>query len=566
MELKVCMNDWYYNMGLVGLIRVLEKYNLPYEKDEKCITFDSSILENIHEYYFSLLYEEYYEPIHKRRIDFINQLLRTIEDVISLKKELKELKDIFNRINLLDLIKKMDEQYKKNNKYKHLSDELSRIKKNLSKIKKIKKIDKDSTLQLRSIIASIERLKELFNDDYIKERFFYTNVLRVILSNNFFGQVSFLNPSFAKKTLKEFKEKLKKDYVDPILNKKNLSPDEKSLKCSVCGMYKASKNLNLSEEHLLPVGVSKDLINQYWSKNFYPMCALCKMVLFFAPLGVSYYFNYVPSLSKSYWEKKYMFVNGGERVENLVKLNENLKKFSDSENPFAELMIDYISRIKRKSEWVLQNLMFVEFYAEYRDVTPSLNIMNLSKSFARFFYNEHEIFRKMKKTLSIKLLTALMTSSSGWNTLSLYAVDYIKNPSSVHHIFYGAMAVELYENYKRYWRDVNMTEKIKRVKGKLWNLYNQGKEIRSEFTKNSQENKIKSIAYKIMNAARTNNTKIFMDTILRIYMSFDRTVPGVFLDTLTSETSLQAAAYSFISGLLGESNPEEYKKGSESDE
>jgi len=560
------MNDWYYNMGLVGLVRVFDKYNIPYKKEERCITFDSSALENMPEYYFSSLYEEYYEPLHKRRIDSINKLLRTIEDVISSRKELKELREAFDEVNLPDLIKKMDEQYKKNNEYKHLSDELSRIKKDLSKIKKIKKIDEYSTLQLRSVITSIERLKGLFDSDYIKERFFYTNVLRVILSNNFFGQVSFLNRPFANRSLKEFKEKFKKDYIDPVLDEKNLIPGEKSLKCSVCGVYKAGKKLNLCEEHLLPVGISKVLINQYWSKNFYPMCVLCKMVLFFAPLGVSYYFEHVPSPSRSYWEKKYLFVNGGENIENLVKLNENLKKLSDSENPFAELMIDYVSRVKRKSEWVLQNLMFVEFYTEYGDVAPSLNIMNLSKSFARFFYNEHEIFRKMRRNLSIKLLTVLMTSSSGWETLSLYVADYIKNPNSIHHIFYGAMAVELYENYKKYWRDVDMTEKIKRVKGKLWNLYNQGKEIRNEFIKNSQENKIKSIAYKLLNAARTNNTKLFMDTILRIYMSFDRLVPNVFLDTLNSETSLQAAAYSFISGLLGESNPEQHKKESESDE
>ena len=562
------MNDWYYNMGLVGFIRVLDKYNIPYKKEERCITFDSSALENMPEYYFSSLYEEYYEPLHKRRIDSINKLLKTIEDVISLKKDLGELKKVFGEAKPLDLIKKMDEQYKRKTEYKHLSEELSKIKKNISKINKIKKIDENSTLQLQTIITSIERLKDLFDSDYIKERFFYTNVLRVILSNNFFGQVSFLNPPFANRSLKEFKERYKKDYIEPVLDERNLIPDEKSLKCSVCGVYKAGKKLNLCEEHLLPVGVSKDLINQYWSKNFYPMCALCKMVLFFAPLGVLYYSEHVPSPSKSYWEKKkrYLFVNGGENVENLVNLNENLKRLSDSENPFAELMIDYISRVKKKSEWVLQNLMFIEFYTEYGNVTPLLNIMSLSKSFARFFYNEHEIFRKIRKNLSIKLLTALMTSSAGWDTLSLYVADYIKNPNSIHHIFYGAMAVELYENYKKYWRDVDMTEKIKRVKGKLWNLYNQGKDIRKEFIKNNQENKVKPIAYKLLNAARTNNTKLFMDTILRIYMSFDRVVPSVFLDTLNSETSLQAAAYSFISGLLGESNPEQNKKESESDE
>ena len=560
------MNDWYYNMGLVGFIRVLEKYNLPYEEGERCITFDSSILEDMPEHYFSILYEEYYKPLHEKRVDSINTLIKAIENTISLKKDLKDLKNLFDNLKVIELIKKMNDQYKRNIEYKLLSEELSTIKDNISRIKKIKKIDENSILRLKSAVTSLEKLKDLLNSDYIKERFFYTNVLRVVLSNNFFGQVSFLNSSFAKRSLKEFKERFKRDYINPVLNEKNLILDENSLRCSVCGIYKANKKLNLSEEHLLSIGVSKDLVNQYWSKNFYPMCDLCKLILFFAPLGASYYWVYVPSPSKSYLDRKYLFVNGGENIENLIKLNKNLKKFSDSENPFAELMIDYILRVKRKSEWILQNIMFIEFYTEYRDVTPHLSIMNLSKSFARFFYNEYELFRKMKRNLSIKLLTELMTSSQAWNILSLYVSDYIKNSNSMHHIFYGAMAVELYENYKIYWRDVDMTEKIKRVKAKLWNLYNQGKTIRNEFIKNSQENKIKSIAYKLLNAARTNNTKLFMDTILRIYMSFDKAVPNIFLETLNSETSLQAAAYSFISGLLGENNVEQNKKESESDE
>ena len=301
------MNDWYYNMGLVGFIRVLDKYNIPYKKEERCITFDSSALENMPEYYFSSLYEEYYEPLHKRRIDSINKLLKTIEDVISLKKDLGELKKVFGEAKPLDLIKKMDEQYKRKTEYKHLSEELSKIKKNISKINKIKKIDENSTLQLQTIITSIERLKDLFDSDYIKERFFYNEVLKDILYSNFFGQVSFLNRRlFANRSLKEFKERYKKDYIEPVLDERNLIPDEKSLKCSVCGMYKAGENLNLSEEHLLPVGVSKVLINQYWSKNFYPMCALCKMVLFFAPLGVLYYSEHVPSPSKDQWKKRYL--------------------------------------------------------------------------------------------------------------------------------------------------------------------------------------------------------------------------------------------------------------------
>ena len=66
MKLRVYMNDWSINMGIVGFLNIISdtEYFEEIEKSksykkENYIEFDSSILENFHEYYFEYFMNEY---------------------------------------------------------------------------------------------------------------------------------------------------------------------------------------------------------------------------------------------------------------------------------------------------------------------------------------------------------------------------------------------------------------------------------------------------------------------------------------------------------------------------
>ena len=61
MKLRVYMNDWSINMGIVGFLNILkhvEKEDAVLKKDNY-IEFDSFLLENFHEYYFDYFMKEY---------------------------------------------------------------------------------------------------------------------------------------------------------------------------------------------------------------------------------------------------------------------------------------------------------------------------------------------------------------------------------------------------------------------------------------------------------------------------------------------------------------------------
>ena len=95
MKLRVYMNDWSINMGIVGFLNIInnteyidEIKNSKSYKKENYIEFDSSILENFHEYYFKYFMNEY--DVSKRIENSINYNLSY------LKKNEDKIKDIAN--------------------------------------------------------------------------------------------------------------------------------------------------------------------------------------------------------------------------------------------------------------------------------------------------------------------------------------------------------------------------------------------------------------------------------------------------------------------------------------
>ena len=95
---------------------------------------------------------------------------------------------------------------------------------------------------------------------------------------------------------------------------------------------------------------------------------------------------------------------------------------------------------------------------------------------------------------------------------------------------------------------MNTTEK------EMWRIYNKGIELSNLLKSKKAENKIQSISYKLLNALRIGDTTQFMDTLIRIYMAYGEEIPSSFVKTLSDKETFYALGYSFLNGLLGESN------------
>ncbi len=84
--------------------------------------------------------------------------------------------------------------------------------------------------------------------------------------------------------------------------------------------------------------------------------------------------------------------------------------------------------------------------------------------------------------------------------------------------------------------------------------------LREEYKNKSSENKLNGIAYKLLNALKTNNKGMFMDVILNCYLYTGKQVPMFFTDCLKSNEELKTIGYAFISGLV---DGEDYMKKTE---
>ena len=60
MKIKVYLNDWFYNAGIVGFLRILENNDDEFTiRKNNYIEIDTENLRNFHKYYFEYFFEKY---------------------------------------------------------------------------------------------------------------------------------------------------------------------------------------------------------------------------------------------------------------------------------------------------------------------------------------------------------------------------------------------------------------------------------------------------------------------------------------------------------------------------
>jgi len=211
LKIKIYLGEWFYNLGLVGFHRIIKHNNIDefeydYKLGEDYIEFDSNLLNNFHEYYFKYFLDRY---------DSAKDQWLKIQRYLSLiKRKPEKIKDYLKFIK--EIVKKNNEKIKKiDESIFYKADEIYKI------LAKIKKEDDIEELEIELL-----KYKEILFDRKINERI-TLNKYKSILSNSFFGQVSYLNVVNTAKTIEEQKRIMFNDYISPILDRKGI---EKSVK------------------------------------------------------------------------------------------------------------------------------------------------------------------------------------------------------------------------------------------------------------------------------------------------------------------------------------------------
>ncbi|WP_230867545.1 type I-B CRISPR-associated protein Cas8b1/Cst1 [Iocasia frigidifontis] len=598
-------------------MRILKKAEKSYIEEDSyklCANYlevDSSLLENFSQYYFEYFLEEY--NIHSRESEKVERYLNIARNKNKFKDAAGWIKDAvrYNR----DKVKRAkfeNEYYEK---------ELDKVFKRLSEMKKVEQIGELERL--------VDIFKKVMKEEEVNQKL-SLNAFKNGLSSNYFGQPSFLNVYYARNSIKEQQEKMKDDYIKPVLEdvrldvalknvtgiqdfsdfveseldrdsiskeynkllqtinkkfiKRNKSLDDirefldnKVLHCSIWNQYlsnsqftnKSNMGCEFTESVFIPLAVSlKKSKNFMWNGNIsLPICNLLKLVLLAAPAGAT-------EMNSG----NAGFVNLDTSIEELYKQNQNLKNhIKNGKNPFEEVIYDIVSESSQKSKWMLSNILFVEFNAEYDSKSSKLSYFNIPQVVAKYFkkYGREELSKiwdeKFKESLVNLILYSKATKTEVYNfkkgkkdTVVVNNINSLINAklrdviSSGVGVPYDAMRATV-AKYK--------IEQIKKGCEKVddkninW-AYNEGKRLKYYFEgknskgekiqgRESRANKIPGLAYRLLNAVNAGNKKQFMDSLLRIYMGAGKEVPYILLNVIhEEEMEFETVAHAFLSGFI----------------
>lgn len=604
MKIKVYLNDWFYNAGIVGFLRILEANDDEFAiKRNNYIEFDTESLRKFHKYYFKYFFQKYNvaENVENRTKNSFDYLENNIEVILENKDKEKERKDKIksNKKYIKDTIKKQLDKIKKidENTYEEMKEQYERI-------------EKSSTKQ--EIIEIKEKLISDIEKDNINKRL-TLNLFKSILSNTYYGQPSFLNViktsisyegqqelmyrdyvsnivetgfingimknEYSIEQIKEYIEnakesnitqemekiysKIEKDYIG---RSKTIEDIQKYLKekviksCSMCE-NEIGLTTNYSEGNFVPLAISSDNArNFFWNQNVkMPICDVCKLILFCIPAGMTTITKTIKE-NGEYREKQLLsFVNFDTKVDMLYKTNINFGNKSryenKNENPYSELILDIVEQDKQVSIWQLDNIFVVELEVEY-GAYSRIEYFNIKRYISLFFKDY------AKKTLS-KI----------WDyRYKLQIVDYIMKNKDIKYIINDRLRAEMSKEeakgakkngYNSFLatrvrmilnilkKEVKSVEEIKKNNDKLYVIYNLGVQIHEELKSKGEDNKLDGYTYKMLNSIKAGNKKEFMDIVIRLHMAMGKDVSPIFIETMqTTGLDFESIGHSFLAGLI----------------
>ncbi|HBG4909876.1 TPA: type I-B CRISPR-associated protein Cas8b1/Cst1 [Clostridioides difficile] len=599
MKLRVYRGDWFFNMGIVGFLNIIKKSNKQAEIFimEDYIEFDSSFLENFHEYYFNYFMDEYdVSKRIKKSIDYSINFIKSKPDKV--KDGIKKIKDTVKQQN--DKVKKFYEE------------KFNLIKEKLDSISKIKSYDEFDSLEIL-----VDETIDIFKIKSINDRL-TANLYKYVVQDNYFGQVSFFNVAKAKLDLDGLKQVMFNDYLRQIIyfgeledlleendydklknylndrlnsiakdisekkvSKSSVNTIEKIMKeinknfikknksienikeymdsleiCEMCGLYKGILD-EYSESNFAPLGVStNNARNMFWKQEYVSsICDVCKLILFCTPAGATYTRkDYLTNEENEF----YLFVNMDTSINELFDRNNSLKaqksesSNSKDENPFNQLIKSIVEENKLKSEWQLRNILFVEFKASIDSKKCKINYFNIPTYLAKFFVKENKKIQsiydyKLKSNVLDLILKSKDLKHLINNTLRNIVKSNLEsnNKSNISGLscFNVVQLRTILNNYKRgvYKMDYK----------KLRKIYESGCEIHDYYIDKNAKNKIEGITYKILNLIKVGNKNDFMQTILRIFSPSEKTPPEEILQIFVEEDlDFESVGYAFVTGLI----------------
>ncbi|MCL1632493.1 type I-B CRISPR-associated protein Cas8b1/Cst1 [Sporolactobacillus sp. CPB3-1] len=563
---RLRLGDWMINQGIIGLYRILKKCTaLPITINHDGFLLTREHLEALPEAFFNYFIKEYsVADRESRKVDLL---------VSKWKYDKKTKKDLDKEIR--DFLKSKIQKYFLNNEEGqtiiHLGEKILEL-----------EIYEDNGNQL------IENYKQSLHAPVVNNKL-TLNFVKAVIFGPYFGQPSFINVSKNKLSVSEQCDVFKKDYVDPILKEWDLnnlletSTEKKIMdflddcvkvqplflplrqafkKKSVDSMKEyMKKNINkcsffddqlgldkLYEAHFSPLVLGeKNGRNFVWDarKNIMPpISSLAKLVLFCSPAGASIFHG------------RSLFIQKEDTFKGLLNVNNIYLSGLKKDKAFDEIIFDSLTAEEKKAAHTLNNYLILEYSSDYRSKKTILNYMMLTPALAKLLKNDGEFFRFLSYRSRWPLLHAILSYEDSKYVIFDLLREKIASGYSSKEAIFGIILRHLNQKYNQEVKEGVKMDKIIEKK-RVWHLYLSGVKIKNKMLleRKVNENKIRGMAYRLLNAVRSGDKNTFMDTAMRLYISSDSEMPSILLELLyEKDMDFETVANAWIAGLISNEN------------
>lgn len=555
-EIKLTLGDWLYNAGIVGFLNVLKHSGdeSKYRLNGQNAYFNIEVLEGFEEKYFKYLiyiyektlawskvveYKKFLEKISENNFENFNEdslekfgkCIGNIKKYVTSNSHVSAYKLISNKLDIVAIAK--DISTVKLKKGETVSDRIQEIKENFEKVMQIIKF---------------------YEEDESKKYIAGKNVIYTIIKNVWNG-VSILNPQTKEKNIY-------KDYKDyfPEEAKKYLEEDKSKYKYNCFTCNSAIKNFDNELAFLNCSGFDTTRKPSHvWNfVNDIAICPICKLIYSCVPAGFSYVYS------------NGIYINENNNIEFALNINGKLKyeilkdDHMNQNTTFKAMIVAMQESINSSVSYELSDVQVVK----YEDEKYRFNI--LSKNILK-------VLKKSKDDLN-KLLNAGFTEIKTYFRIYEEAMKKIMNNENLFLLIHKMLILELEQSKDKRFHighiknlmNINY-EYLKGVgamnsneKDILKTYSGAGFYLKKAYKDKSSDNKLNGISYRLLNALKTNNQGMFMDTVLNCYLYTGKQIPSFFTDCLKEIELFKTIGYAFVSGLMdGEIKEEKTNGGNE---
>ncbi|MDU5082958.1 type I-B CRISPR-associated protein Cas8b1/Cst1 [uncultured Tissierella sp.] len=540
-KIRLCMEDWLYNSGLVGFYNILKHADDDVVIKQNYIEFEFDNLVEFEEKYFNYFMDRYRDIFSLNKIISFEKFILHHEENNFEEFDEKSLE--FTNRYITDVAKKQIKSNSYKSAYELIESSINvlELEKNLKTINIKKKQDiKDILSEIKDMFNLLKQIIRYMKLEQSQKYIGAKNAMYTIIKNGWNG-VCFLNPQTKEKDMYiDYKEY----FIDPTIEYLNTDKSKFKYSCFSCARSMKDFSNDLSFLNSTGFDVSRKSSHVWDFQNDIAVCPICKLIYSCVPAGITYLYD------------KGIYINDNSSMKNAIDINNKIymeiyKQNDENKKLTYRALVESINKeYNDKVKYELADIQLVRYEDEkYRFNILSKNSLKVIKD------SEEDLnklincgFKEINTYFNIyELVIDRLLNSQNMFTLVQKMLHYkLSQPKDSHYNSFHV--IRILGINTRFLKGVGCMKGIYRDIVKEGN--DAGEKLREKYRSKGAVDKLGGISYRLLNSLKTNNKDSFMDTLLNCYLYVKSSVPEVFLDALKDEERLKTIGYAFVAGLI----------------